>query len=439
MSTIKDYGSLYSAFSSSSTTLTMPFGASPPSSVMLDGPVLLDVIHSVASISPIAKIARLNEICSGWRYWTKRIFSKTTDLIVEVPMGNKEGISIQGSYMKNIEQALECIEYVMSRINLLKKLSIRFRGPSIGALNAILDYLLASQKVQLEVLVISGRRGGLRVDRLSLLMAKCASSLKVAAVIGISELESALAAGKSFCLEQLSLTNHDLLNETSGIDSMTLGMRDAFLRICSRHPEICVRRLSVSVVNGFNPAVGPYNQFLRYANVNSLHISFHSGDLLDPGDITPTCVLPSICSFEIERFQNRLHLPTSLRVLFPSLGQIYVSALQIPIKGLEQAFAYAAEWLTVYADKSLNGVLSTEVHYEYDPLNWDKIRCYLEDIERCGGRLRLLACDTFSRCSTQFIILNADCTFQFKIRCSSDARILADLLDFEFSPVRSVA
>ena len=51
----------------------------------------------------------------------------------------------------------------------------------------------------------------------------------------------------------------------------------------------------------------------------------------------------------------------------------------------------------MYTDKKLNGVLSTEVHYEYDPASSDKIRCHLDDIERCGGKLQLLTTDTFCR------------------------------------------
>ena len=51
-------------------------------------------------------------------------------------------------------------------------------------------------KVQLETLLVSGRRGGLRVGRISLLMKKCASTLKVAGKIGISEFEEALSDGK---------------------------------------------------------------------------------------------------------------------------------------------------------------------------------------------------------------------------------------------------
>lgn len=438
MSIIEDGSSPLSVCSPSS-SWSVHSEASPSTNVILDAPVLLDVIRSVAAISPVAKIARLNEVCSGWRYWTKRILWRSNDLLLEIPVGNKEGISVQGSYMETVDQALECVGYILSRIGLLQRLNIRFRGPSIDALNAILDFLLANEKVQLESLLVSGRRGGLRVDRLSLLMAKCASTLKVAGTIGISEFENALVDEKVFHLERLSLTNHDLLNETDGIDGMAGDMRNAFLRICSRHPEIHVRNLSISAVNGFNPAIGPYNQFLRRANVDSLHVSLQSGDLLDAVDVTPSSVLPSVRSFEIERFPNRLHLPTSLRSLFPSLQQVYVSSLQIPLKDLEQAFAYAAEWLTMYADRNLSGVLSTEVHYEYDPLNWDKIRCHLEDIDRCGGRLRLLTSDGFCRCPTQFIVLNSDCTFQFTIHCTSDVWILADLLDLEFSSVRSMA
>ena len=68
-------------------------------------------------------------------------------------------------------------------------------------------------------------------------------------------------------------------------------------------------------------------------------MSLQSGDLLDAVDVTPSSALPSVRSFEIERFPNRLHLPASICSLFPSLQQVYVSSLQIPLKDLEQAFA----------------------------------------------------------------------------------------------------
>ncbi|VDD91941.1 unnamed protein product [Enterobius vermicularis] len=418
MLSIKDDGSLYSACSSSSSS-PVSSENNQRSSVSLDAP----------------------EICSGWRHWTRRYLSKINDLVLEVPMGNTEGITIQGSFMGSNEQALGCVEYIISRIDVLRNLSIKFCGSSVSMLNVVLDYLLqcVSDKVHLETVTISGRRGGLRTDRLSLLMAKCANTLKIAGFIGVSELEGALSSRARFNLEKLSLTNHDLLNEMEGINGLAGEMREAFVRICSGNPEIFVKHLSVLTVNGFNPAVDPYNHFLRHADVCTLNISLHSGDLLDPSDVTPARVLPSVRSFAIESFQNRLRLPVSFRSLFPSLMEIYVNSLEIPLKGLEQAFAYAAEWLSMYTDKKLNGVLSTEVHYEYDPASSDKIRCHLDDIERCGGKLQLLTTDTFCRCAAQFIVSNADCSFQFKIHCTSDIWVLADLLDFEFSSVRSVA
>uniref|UniRef100_A0A0N5AEE2 F-box/LRR-repeat protein n=1 Tax=Syphacia muris TaxID=451379 RepID=A0A0N5AEE2_9BILA len=441
--TSKDDTNLYSACSSKSLVNVVSGEDNSYSPaiehITLDNSVLLDVIGSVTTISPIVKIARFNEVNSMWRYWTKRMLVKTNDLLLEVPMGNKEGIFVQGSYMENVEQALECVKYLMSWIATLKRLSIKFCGPSVNVLNVILDHLIASDKVNLEVLVVSGRRGGLRVDKLSVLMMKCAETLKIASTIGISELEQALSTGKRFSLEQLSLTNHDLLNESEEMSSMAVDMHDAFVRICSHSQNIQVQDLSVSVVNGFNPAIDPYNQFLRYSNVRSLHVFLYSGDLLGPDDVTGASILPSVHSFQTERFQKCFHLPVSLHALFPSLSHLNVNALEIPMKGLEQAFAYAAEWLALYGDKNLIGVLSTEVHYEYDPLTWEKIRCYIEEIDKCGGKLRLLTSDLFSRRRMQFVILNTDSTFQFKIYCSSDAWILADLLDFELPSLRSVA
>lgn len=75
-------------------------------------------------------------------------------------------------------------------------------------------------------------------------------------------------------MEKLSLTNHDLLNEMEGINGLAGEMREAFVRICSGNPEIFVKHLSVLTVNGFNPAVDPYNHFLRHADVSSLSTLF---------------------------------------------------------------------------------------------------------------------------------------------------------------------
>lgn len=41
-------------------------------------------------------------------------------------------------------QAVQCVEYLLSRIDHLKQLSIYLSGPSIGMLNDVLDVLLNS-------------------------------------------------------------------------------------------------------------------------------------------------------------------------------------------------------------------------------------------------------------------------------------------------------
>lgn len=400
--------------------------------VLLDGPVLLEVIRSVVSLSPVAKIMQLNEVCSGWRFWTERAIRHSDDLRLEIPAGNGIGITVQGSYMETAEKALECVQFLLSQMDCVRRLTIYFRGPSLEALNTILDFLLLNGKVRLESIYVSGRRGGMRINKLSRLIAKCSQTLRFVRKIGISEFEDALLENNSLHLERLSLTNHDLLNESVDLNAMASDMHAAFSRISARQPDIRLRHISISAVSGFNPAVSPYNQFLKIADVSSLRVALQSGNLLSSEDVMPSAILPSVQSLEVDEFPEHLHSPSVIRAIFPCLQTVSVRSLHIPLRDLEHALAYASEWITAFMDINLEGILTSEVPYKYDPMTCDKIRCHLDDLERCGARLRLNALDSFCSYPTQFIITNAAQTFQFTVHCASDLWLLSDILDFDY-------
>uniref|UniRef100_A0A9J2QAX5 F-box domain-containing protein n=1 Tax=Ascaris lumbricoides TaxID=6252 RepID=A0A9J2QAX5_ASCLU len=478
--------------------------ADPHNDVLLDSTLLIDVIRTATTLSPIAKIAELNEVCSDWYYWSSRALRQCTDLRLDVPCGNVTALVVQGSLMRSSQQAVQCVEYLLSRIDHLKQLSIYLSGPSIGMLNDVLDVLLNSDKVQLETIRVNGRRGGLRVERIGRLLNKCACTLRIAGKIGISEFEEALRQRPTLDLERLSLNNYDLFEESAGMSRMGTEMAAAFSRISATRSSFSlrVRHLSLSAVGGFNAAIHPYNDFIQTTKVQSLRVTQQSGGLFDglgllpssplngvtsfevdqfpnrchaPSEIRtvfpslkrllvnslllplrdlehafavqslrvtqqsgglfdglgllPSSPLNGVTSFEVDQFPNRCHAPSEIRTVFPSLKRLLVNSLLLPLRDLEHAFAYAAEWLTTFADIELIGVHTAEVKHDYgDPQKADKIRCHLEDLKHCNARILVVSSENFSY-PAQFVILNSAGTFRFTIRCLCDIWLLADIVD----------
>ncbi|VDM47250.1 unnamed protein product [Toxocara canis] len=401
----------------------------PQNDVLLDSTLLADVVRMTTAISPIVKVAELNGICSDWHYWCLRAFRYCNDLRLEVPCGNAAALRVQGSLMLSSDQAVQCVEYLLSRIECLKQLYICLRGPSVDILNDVLDALIDSDKVQLESISVSGRRGGLRVERLSKLITKCASTLRVAGKVGILEFEEALRRDAKLDLERLSLNNYDLFDESSGMNRMGAEMAAAFSRITSAPTALRVRHLSLSAVGGFNAAIQPYNDFIKRAKVQSLRVTQQTGGLFDGSGLLPSSPLYDVTSFEVDQFPNRCHVPSEIRVVFPSLKRLLINSSLIPLRDLEHAFAYAAEWLATFAAIELVGVLTAEVKHDYgDAQKADKIRCHIEDLERCGARIRIQSSENFSY-PTHFIISNGAGTFRFMICCLCDIWLLADIID----------
>uniref|UniRef100_A0A915C2L0 F-box domain-containing protein n=1 Tax=Parascaris univalens TaxID=6257 RepID=A0A915C2L0_PARUN len=405
--------------------------ADPQNDVLLDSTLLIDVVRTATTLSPIAKIAELNEVCSDWYFWSSRVLRQCTDLRLDVPCGNVTALVVQGSFMHSSQQAVQCVEYILSRIDHLKQLSIYLSGPSVGILNDVLDVLLNSDKVQLETIRVNGRRGGLRVERIGRLLNKCACTLRVVGKIGISEFEEALRQGPTLDLERLSLNNYDLFDESAGMSRMGTEMAAAFSRISATRSSFSlhVRHLSLSAVGGFNAAIQPYNDFIQTTEVQSLRVTQQSGGLFDGLGLLPSSPLNGVTSFEVDQFPNRCHAPSEIRTVFPSLKRLLVNSLLLPLRDLEHAFAYAAEWLTTFADIELIGVHTAEVKHDYgDPQKADKIRCHVEDLKHCNARILVVSSENFSY-PAQFLILNSAGTFRFTIRCLCDIWLLADIVD----------
>ncbi|VDK56855.1 unnamed protein product [Anisakis simplex] len=378
---------------------------------ILDATLLVDVVQMATVISPIAKVIELNEVCSDWHYWSSRALRHCDDLRLEVPCGNVQALTVQGSLMRSSHQAVSCVNYLLSRVECLRQLTICFLGPSVEMLNDVLDVLISSDKVQLEKITVSGRRGGLRVERIGRLMSKCASTLRFAGKVGISEFEEALQRDINLNLERLSLNNYDLYDEMNGMSRMNEEMSEAFSRItATQQPnKLRIRHLSLSAVE-------------------SLRITQQTGGLFEGGSTRlPSAPLHNVTSFEVDQFPNRCHTPSEIRVVFPSIKHLLINSSLIPLRDLEHAFAYAAEWLTTFADIDLVGVLTAEVKHDCgDPQKADKIRCHIEDLERYGARIRVQSNENFSY-PTHFIISNNAETFRLSVCCLCDLWLLSDI------------
>ncbi|MFH4977169.1 hypothetical protein AB6A40_003878 [Gnathostoma spinigerum] len=402
----------------------------PDADVVLDGPVLRDVIRSVVSFAPIAKVSELNEICSSWRYCTERALQMSDGLCLEVPMGNGKGIIVQGTRLYSIDNISNCMKYIISRMECLRELHINFLGSSLDTLDIVLDFLLDSANVHLKKLCVSARRGGMRLSRLSSLIAKCSSTLKEVGQIGVSELEDALRRCNTLDLDHLSLVTYDLLDERRGFDAIAADMDYAFARMQSGH-SIRVRHFSAFVVSGFNPNSLPYSDFLKSAEVQSLSISKQTGTLFKTSKShDESIVLPLIESIELEQYPSQLHDPRIIRDLFPALRRFRINSVLLPLRDLEHAVAYASEWLSVMNDVQLEGVQTAEIRCDYnDLLKVDKVRCHMEDLERFGARLRLLDTGNFCSFPALFLITNATNTFRFEFRCAADIWHFRDILN----------
>lgn len=202
-------------------------------------------------------------------------------------------IIIQGSPIRSLEKAEECIEFIFSHARMISQLSINIEVSNAGKLlNKLLEKFMGRENVQLEVLKIRRRYVGESFPIISDLIYEHASTLKFIGRIGLTEAVEGFT--QKLHLERLSLMNFDLIDD----GCMESPMLMEKTRYCMRKiadSGASFEHLSYTTYSGFEIGRQPTLQFLRNSEVRSLRVTMQKGNPIPYSD---RLILDSLHSLE---------------------------------------------------------------------------------------------------------------------------------------------
>jgi hypothetical protein len=260
--------------------------SSPP--VRLDIDSLYEVFDQFVQMAPIHNAVALRsanwQVCRAINY----ALYKTTTISVELKwhkdrLENPEPeIIIQGSQIRSLEKAEECIDFIFSHARMITHLSIDVEVAGAGKyLNALLEKFIGRENVQLEVLKIRRRYIGESFPIISDLIYEHASTLKIVGRIGLTEAVEGFT--QKLHLQRLSLMNFDLIDDAT-MDSPMLFEKTRYCMRKIADTGATFEHLSYTTYCGFEIARQPTLQFLRSAEVQSLRVTMQEGNPLPYSD-----------------------------------------------------------------------------------------------------------------------------------------------------------
>uniref|UniRef100_A0A0N4ZQW4 F-box domain-containing protein n=1 Tax=Parastrongyloides trichosuri TaxID=131310 RepID=A0A0N4ZQW4_PARTI len=306
-------------------TLNTPMYPTTSTAVQLDPLIMSEVIKKFTLIAPIKnalsarKINNLSYICVA------NGLARNKELQIEIKYTNmneydfRPTYTVQGSVMKNIEEALSYINLIIEKAKIISKVDIVMEINELNIFNQLMQPILDSDKCCLTHLNIRRRYCGQKLPLVVKLIQKNDKTLKEVKRIGLSEAVECF--NENINLDSLSIMNFDMVNN-GDFEGDELNDRSREIMIKLGESGATFSHLSYTTYTGFDLSNPSIITMLKSCCVKSLRITMQKGSPISTCLYTQS-LLDDLLELELV---GELVKPTGdLNILFPNLKHFLYS------------------------------------------------------------------------------------------------------------------
>ncbi|CEF62104.1 Hypothetical protein SRAE_1000037800 [Strongyloides ratti] len=306
-------------------SLNVPMYPTTSTAVQLDPLIMSEVIKKFTLIAPIKnalsarKINNLSYICvaSG--------LARNTELQIEIKHTNaneydfRPSFTVQGSNMKNIDEALSFINLIIEKSRMITKLDIVMEINELSIFNQLLQPVLESDKCILTHLLIRRRYCGQKLPIIVNLIKKHKKTLKQIKRIGLSEAVECF--NEDINLTSVSIMNFDIVNN-GNLEGDELNDRSSQMMFQLGESGATFSHLSYTTYTGFDLTNTSILTMLKKCRVKSLRITMQKGSPISSCLYTKSLLDDLL---ELELVGDIVKPTGDLNILFPNLKHFLYS------------------------------------------------------------------------------------------------------------------